>query len=82
MENIQAIQDFLIKFPIFPYLWVPHCIMSSLALRQVYGEKACDIAKTNPLSCFIRLCEEIRLAINDILINFAAKLVFLRVVIR
>jgi len=54
MENIQAIQDFLIKFPIFPYLWVPHCIMSSLALRHVYGEKACDIAKTNPLSCFIR----------------------------
>ena len=64
MENIQAIQDFLIKFPIFPYLWVPHCIMSSLALRQVYGEKACDIAKANPLSCFIRLCEEIRLAIS------------------
>ena len=54
MENIQIVQDFLIKFPPFPYLWVPHCIMMSFVLRQNYGSEAQEYAKSNPLSCFIR----------------------------
>ena len=59
MESLQVVQEFLITFPVFPYLRFPHCILMSLALRQEYGPDARDIAKSNPLSCFIRLLEKI-----------------------
>lgn len=54
METVYVVQDFLMNVPMFPYLWAPHCIMMSLAARQVYGDNALDYAKSNPLSCFIR----------------------------
>lgn len=54
MEQIRIVQDFLFHIPIFPFLWVPHCLMMSLVVRQVYGPGAVQYAKSNPLSCFVR----------------------------
>lgn len=54
MEAMEIVQDFLIHFPAFPYLWIPHCIMMSWNLRQTYGKDALNVAKSQPLSCFIR----------------------------
>ena len=54
MDTVKLVQDFLYTVPIFPYLWFPHCIMMSLAARQVYGGNALNYARSNPLSCFLR----------------------------
>lgn len=52
--NMEIVQDFLLHVPAFPYLWIPHCIMMSWNLRQTYGKDALNLAKSQPLSCFIR----------------------------
>ncbi len=54
IDNLQEIQDFLYHVPAFPYLWIPHCLLMSLALRSTLGASALDFARQNPLSCFMR----------------------------
>ena len=54
LKSMELVGDFLIHVPAFPYLWIPHCIMMSWNLRQTYGKDALNLAKGQPLSCFIR----------------------------
>ena len=54
MEGFKALQELLLTFPVFPYLWIPHCIMMSLVARQMYEPSARDYARAHPLSCILR----------------------------
>ena len=46
-------QEFLVKYPVFPTLWVPHCIMMSLVLRSTLGANWYNYSRQNPLSLYI-----------------------------
>ena len=52
--DLENLQSALLTFPIFPYLWIPHCLLMSFILRLNYGPSALNHAKTNPLSCYLR----------------------------
>ena len=50
-ELIRIVQAFVYSVPIFPYLWIPHCIMMSLAVRATVG--GVKFAKSHPLACYM-----------------------------
>ena len=50
-EQIQLLQDFVSNVPVFPYLWIPHCILMSLAVRATVG--GLKFSRSHPLSCYM-----------------------------
>lgn len=53
-ENFDLLQDFLINLPVFPLLWIPHCILMAMASKSTYGLQSVALAKANPLSTYIK----------------------------
>jgi len=55
LQKIEVFKSVILNTPVFPYLWVPHCIMMNLALRGTigHGNAALKFSKKHPLSCFI-----------------------------
>jgi len=55
LQKIEVFKNVILKTPVFPYLWIPHCIMMNLALRGTigHGDAALKFSKKHPLSCFI-----------------------------
>ena len=51
MEQLQAIQTFVYSIPAFPYLWIPHCILMSMAARATVG--GLKFSRTHPLACYM-----------------------------
>jgi len=49
------VTSFILSTPVFPYIWLPHCIIMCLALRATLGMKsqALRFARLHPLSCYI-----------------------------
>lgn len=58
IQRIELLKNIILKTPVFPYLWIPHCIMMNLALRGTigHGNAALKFAKKHPLSCFMLGC--------------------------
>lgn len=52
-ELFVKFQDAVLDFPVFPALWIPHCIMMSLALRNTLGGNWQGFSRQHPMSCFI-----------------------------
>lgn len=53
-EFISGTKAVILSTPVFPYLWVPHCIMSCIGLRNTLGsERWKSFSREHPLSCFI-----------------------------
>lgn len=52
---ISTIFSLVQQTPVYPFLWIPHCIMMNLALRATLGHglAARNFARQNPLSCYI-----------------------------
>jgi len=50
-----VVQSFLLETPVYPWLWLPHCCMTNLALRASlgHGEKSRKFAVAHPLTCFL-----------------------------
>eukprot|EP00092_Neocalanus_flemingeri_P024460 GFUD01026524.1.p1 GENE.GFUD01026524.1~~GFUD01026524.1.p1 ORF type:complete len:261 (+),score=81.83 GFUD01026524.1:287-1069(+) len=50
-----TITNIILTTPVFPYLWVPHCMLMSLSLRATlgHGPPALLFARQHPLSCYI-----------------------------
>jgi len=50
-----TITSFILNIPVFPYLWVPHCMLMSLSLRATlgHGPPALLFARQHPLSCYL-----------------------------
>jgi len=55
MDMYSTIANTILKTPVFPYLWVPHCMLMSLSLRATlgHGPPALLFARKNPLSCYL-----------------------------
>merc|ERR1719361_154418 len=51
IEQLQAVQEFVYSIPAFPYLWIPHCILMSMALRATVG--GLKFSRTHPLACYM-----------------------------
>ena len=49
-EQLQIIQNFVSNVPPFPYLWIPHCILMSMAVRATVG--GLKFSRTHPLACY------------------------------
>lgn len=51
---LSSISEQINAFPAFPYLWVPHCVIMSLALRTTLGADGWkSFSRRHPLSCFM-----------------------------
>lgn len=50
-EQLEVLQDAVYKIPSFPYLWTPHCILMSMAVRATVG--GLRFSRTNPLACYM-----------------------------
>merc|ERR1712215_163961 len=50
-----TISSVILNTPVFPFLWVPHCLLMSLSLRATpgHGPPARKFAKQHPLSCYL-----------------------------
>jgi len=50
-----AAMEIILKTPVFPFLWVPHCMLMSLSLRATlgHGPPALQFSRKHPLSCYI-----------------------------
>lgn len=50
-----TITNVILTTPVFPYLWVPHCMLMSLSLRATlgHGPPALLFARKHPLSCYL-----------------------------
>jgi len=50
-----TITSFILDIPVFPYLWVPHCLLMLLSLRATlgHGPPALLFARQHPLSCYL-----------------------------
>merc|ERR1712215_487421 len=55
MTMFVAAMEIILKTPVFPFLWVPHCLLMSLSLRATlgHGPPALQFARKHPLSCYI-----------------------------
>ena len=51
MEQYVFLKNFVYSVPIFPYLWIPHCILMSMAVRATIG--GLKFSRTHPLACFM-----------------------------
>jgi len=51
--KVEDVTNAILSVPIFPYLWVPHAVLMSVALRNTLGSKWHDISRDSPLSCLI-----------------------------
>jgi hypothetical protein len=45
--------SYLSSFPALPLLWVPHCLVMSMALRMTLGQRWKPLAQQHPLSCYV-----------------------------
>ena len=49
---MESVRQLILTTPVFPFLWVPHCILSCVGLRNMLGESLsgtpsvllCDVA--------------------------------------
>jgi len=50
-----VVSSFLLDTPVYPFLWIPHCCMTSLALRASlgHGDKSRKFGVAHPLTCFL-----------------------------
>jgi len=50
-----SLRQLVVHTPVFPYLWLPHCIMMNLALRATLGHGNVGLlfARRHPLSTFL-----------------------------
>lgn len=55
MDMYSTITNIILNVPVFPYLWVPHCMLMSLSLRATlgHGPPALLFARQHPLSCYL-----------------------------
>ena len=56
LDGLLVLQETLFTFPIFPVLWIAHCVLQCLSLRATLNShhgSALDFARQSPLSCFI-----------------------------
>ena len=51
LEQITFAKEFVYNVPIFPYLWIPHCILMSMAVRATVG--GIKFSRTHPLACYM-----------------------------
>lgn len=49
--KLDVMTNYILSVPIFPYLWVPHAVLMSVALRNTLGTKWHEVSRDNPLSC-------------------------------
>jgi len=48
------VKQVILNTPVFPYLWIPHCILMCCALRMTLGkDKWRTFSRKHPLSCFL-----------------------------
>ena len=53
-ETMEVVRDLILATPVFPHLWVPHCVLMSLALRKSLGSDHWhQFSRTHPLSCLM-----------------------------
>ena len=50
-EKFEVLQDVVYGMPTFPYLWIPHCILMSMAVRATVG--GLNFSRTHPLACYM-----------------------------
>jgi len=55
MDMYSTITNTILKTPVFPFLWIPHCMLMSLSLRATlgHGPPALLFARKHPLSCYL-----------------------------
>jgi len=55
MDMYSTITNIILQTPVFPFLWVPHCMLMSLSLRATlgHGPPALLFARQHPLSCYL-----------------------------
>jgi len=49
----QNVHDLLSGTPIFPYLWIPHCVVMCQAVKATLGDKKQHVSVSNPLSLYL-----------------------------
>ena len=51
LDQLALLREFVYTIPIFPYLWIPHCILMSMAVRATVG--GIKFSRTHPLACYM-----------------------------
>jgi len=53
-DDLQNAAAYIYNYPAFPTLWVPHCIVMAMGLRQSLGEKEWrQFSRRHPLACLL-----------------------------